>query len=156
MEKIFNESGGKMKVIFTKQPKDIVKTSRKSFKEYIKLEFIRFMAYRGKFEGVFTKEEISDAKKGHLPRWCSVHHILPLSGVKSEVNQFGNLVVLSNKRHEQINKECYDPQLRYLEKMKVGETVVLVVPMFQQVDRASLIKDRPFKVKGYDNARQRD
>ena len=133
-----------MKMVYVKVLPQEVKENRKFYHDHVKHAFVKWCAYQGLFDGVFTKAEIEHAKKrGSLPKDCNIHHIMPLSGnPNSNVNDFTNLVVLHKKTHERINKEVFQPQLKGIDKEPYGTMRVLEIPVFSYVDREGILAER--------------
>lgn len=122
------------RVTYTKVEPSVVKEHRRAFKK-IKESFVKWCAYHRKFDGIFSAAEIAQAKKGHLPKDCDIHHIIPLSGTYDlDVNQFFNLTVLHKSVHKKINKECFQPQLKGIDKLPYGTQIEIDVPVFDMVD----------------------
>lgn len=133
-----------MKMVYVKILPQEVKENRKFYHDHVKHAFVKWCAYQGLFDGVFTKTEIAHAKKrGSLPQDCNIHHIMPLSGnPNSNVNDFTNLVVLHKKTHERINKEVFQPQLKGIDKEPYGTMRVLEIPIYSYVDREGILEER--------------
>ena len=88
-----------VKIIYTKVSADVCKHNRKFYQSHVRKAFIKWCAYQGYFDEVFTKQEIKQAKKGQLPKDCNIHHKIPLSGSNDlMVNDFCNLTVLHKKK----------------------------------------------------------
>lgn len=136
--------------IYTKIEPSVVRENRKFYQKQVRKSFIRWCAYKGYFNNVFSKSEIKQAKKGNIPEWCSIHHMRPLSGEDEGVNSFENLTVISNTEHKRINKTVYLPQLESLNNAPYGTQTVISVPKYDFVDEYSLVKDRPDKLKPYE------
>ena len=133
-----------MKMVYVKVEPQTVKENRKFYHDHVKYAFVKWCAYQGLFEGVFTKAEIKHAKKrGTLPQDCNIHHIMPLSGNPySNVNEFDNLVVLHKSTHMSINKEIFQPQLHGIDKEPYGTMRVIDVPVYNYVDREGIVEER--------------
>lgn len=133
-----------MKMVYVKILPQKVKENRKFYHNHVRHAFVKWCAYKGLFDGVFTKAEIKHAKKrGNLPQDCNIHHIMPLSGnPNSNVNDFTNLVVLHKRTHERINKEVFQPQLKGMDKEPYGTMRVLEIPTYSYVDREGIITER--------------
>lgn len=133
-----------MKMVYVKVLPQTVKENRRFYHDRVKTAFVKWCAYEGFFDGVFTKAEIEHAKKrGSLPQDCNIHHIMPLSGNPySNVNDFSNLVVLHKNTHKDINKTVFQPQLHGMEKEPYGATRVIDVPTYNFVDRKGIAKER--------------
>ena len=103
-----------------------------------------WLAYEGFFSGLFTKKEIKEAKKGHLPKDCNIHHKMRLSGTDDDkfVNSFANLVVIHKRTHERINKEIFQPQLNPIITAPVGTQIEIDIPEFGYVDRRGIAEER--------------
>ena len=133
-----------MKVIYTKVSADTCRKNRNFYKNHVRRAFIAWLAYEGFFNGLFTKKEIKEAKKGKLPPDCNIHHKIPLSGTEDDkyVNSFANLVVIHKKTHERINKEIFQPQLSPIIKAPVGTQIEIEIPEFGYVDRRGIAEER--------------
>lgn len=133
-----------MKMVYVKVLPQTVKENRRFYHDRVKTAFVKWCAYEGLFDGVFTNTEIEHAKKrGSLPQDCNIHHIMPLSGNPySNVNDFSNLVVLHKNTHKDINKTAFQPQLHGMEKEPYGATRVIDVPTYNFVDREGIVKER--------------
>ena len=133
-----------MKMVYVKVLPQTVKENRRFYHDRVKTAFVKWCAYEGLFDGVFTKTEIEHAKKrGSLPQDCNIHHIMPLSGNPySNVNDFSNLVVLHKNTHKHINKTVFQPQLHGMEKEPYGATRVIDIPTYNFVDREGIAKER--------------
>lgn len=133
-----------MKMVYMKIPAKTVKENRKFYHNHVKTSFVKWCAYKGYFDGVFTEQEIELAQsKGKLPQDCNIHHIRPLSGCEySNVNDFTNLVVLHKNTHIRINKEVFQPQLKGIEKEPYGSARVIEVPTYTFVDREGIVEER--------------
>lgn len=133
-----------MKMVYVKVEPQIVKEHRKFYHDHVKHAFVKWCAYQGLFEGVFTKYEIEHAKKhGVLPQDCNIHHIMPLSGNPyNNVNEFDNLVVLHKSTHKRINKEIFQPQLHGIDKEPYGTMRVIDVPVYNYIDREGIVEER--------------
>lgn len=131
-------------MVYVKVEPQAVKENRKFYHDYVKHSFVRWCAYQGLFDGVFTKDEIEHAKKrGTLPQDCNIHHIMPLSGrADSSVNDFDNLVVIHKSTHKRINKEVFQPQLHGIDKEPYGSVRVIDVPVYNYVDREGIVEER--------------
>lgn len=93
--------------------------------EFLRKAKIRIMAYQGKFDGIWTPEEIRAAKlKGNVAHGYTVHHIYPL-GTKEARFDLDNLVVMDRKTHNYLHREVYDPSLR---KCKAGMSCSIWLP----------------------------
>ena len=133
-----------VKVIYTKVSPETCKRNRQFYKNHVRKAFIMWLAYEGFFNGLFTKKEIKEAKKGHLPKDCNIHHKMPLSGTDDDkfVNSFANLVVIHKRTHERINKEIFQPQLNPIITAPVGTQVEIDIPEFGYVDRRGIMEER--------------
>ena len=133
-----------MKVVYEKMLPSVVKENRKFYKDHVKVAFVKWCAYKGYFDGVFTEQEIDLAqRKGHLPKDCDIHHILPLSGCNyTNANDFTNLTVLHKSTHRHINKTIFQPQLKDIEKAPYGTLKVIDIPYYRFVDRAGIVAER--------------
>ena len=133
-----------MKMVYVKVVPQTVKENRKFYHDHVKHAFVKWCAYQGLFEGIFTNAEIEHAKKrGVLPQDCNIHHIMPLSGNPySNVNEFDNLVVLHKSTHKRINKEIFQPQLHGIDKEPYGAMRVIDVPVYNYVDREGIVEER--------------
>lgn len=133
-----------MKVVYEKMLPSVVKENRKFYKDHVKVAFVKWCAYKGYFDGVFTEQEIDLAqRKGHLPKDCDIHHILPLSGCNyTNANDFTNLVVLHKSTHRHINKTIFQPQLKDIEKAPYGTLKVIDIPSYRSVDRDGIVAER--------------
>ena len=133
-----------MEMVYVKVQSHIVKENRKFYHKHVKYAFVKWCAYQGYFDDVFTRQEIKHAKKkGTLPQDCNIHHIMPLSGrADSSVNGFDNLVVLHKSTHERINKEVFQPQLQGIDKEPYGTMRVLDIPTYNYVDRQGILEER--------------
>lgn len=132
-----------VKVIYTKVSADTCRKNRNFYKNHVRKAFIMWLAYEGFFNGLFTKKEIKEAKKGHLPKDLNIHHKMPLSGWDDErVNSFANLVVIHKKTHERINKEVFQPQLNEIITAPVGTQIEIDIPEFGYVDRRGIMEER--------------
>ncbi len=133
-----------MKVIYTKVSADTCRKNRNFYKNHVRRAFIAWLAYEGFFNGLFTKKEIKEAKKGKLPPDCNIHHKIPLSGTEDDkfVNSFANLVVIHKRTHERINKEIFQPQLSPIIKAPVGTQIEIDIPEFGYVDRRGIAEER--------------
>jgi hypothetical protein len=133
-----------IKMVYVKVEPQTVKENRKFYHDCVKHAFVKWCAYQGYFEGVFTRQEIEHAKKnGTLPQDCNIHHIMPLSGNPySNVNDFTNLVVLHKSTHKRINKEVFQPQLQGMDKEPYGAMRVLDIPTYNYVDREGILEER--------------
>lgn len=132
-----------VKRIYTKVSADTCRRNRQFYKNHVRRAFICWLAYEGFFNGLFTKKEIKEAKKGKLPPDCNIHHKMPLSGWDDEkVNSFANLVVIHKKTHERINREIFQPQLNPIIKAPVGTQIEIDIPEFGYVDRRGIAEER--------------
>ena len=133
-----------MKVVYEKMLPSVVKENRKFYKDHVKVAFVKWCAYKGYFDGVFTEQEIDLAqRKGHLPKDCDIHHILPLSGCNyTNANDFTNIAVLHKSTHRHINKTVFQPQLKDIEKAPYGTLKVIDIPYYRFVDRAGIVAER--------------
>ena len=131
-------------MVYVKVEPKVVKENRKFFKNHVKSSFVRWCAYKGYFDGIFTRQEIENAKRGgSLPKDCDIHHIMPLSGCEnSSVNDFSNLAVVHKNTHKHINKMVFQPQLHGIEKEPYGTTRVIDIPTYHYVDREGIARER--------------
>lgn len=90
------------------------KEARVFFKSRVKKAFIKWLYYKG----VLPWKE--------LPSFLDVHHKHPLGGGGS--NEFTNLVIMTRRDHEKMNKEVFDPQLKGIVE---GETREILVPWWK-------------------------
>ena len=135
-----------VKIIYTKVPADVCKHNRKFYQSHVRKAFIKWCAYQGYFDEVFTKQEIKQAKKGQLPKDCNIHHKIPLSGSNDlMVNDFCNLTVLHKKTHEQMNRDIISPQLKAIETAPFGTQIEIDVPAFGYVDVKGIREQRAFR-----------
>lgn len=132
-----------MKIKYTKIEPDLVRQNRNFYKNHVKRAFVAWCAYEGYFNGILTRNEIEQAKKGCLPKDLNVHHKVPLSGSDGLfVNDFENLTVIHRRTHEFINKYVFAPQLRQIQKLPYGSTIELEVPEYDYVDIDGIKKER--------------
>ena len=132
-----------MKVKYTKLFPAMVKTNRNFYKNHVKKAFVAWCAYEGYFDGILSKSEINQAKRGHLPEDLNVHHKIPISGSNDLfVNDFSNLAIIHKKTHEFINKYVFAPQLRQLYSAPFGTEIEIEVPEYDYVDREGIKKER--------------
>lgn len=133
-----------MKMVYVKVLPKTVKENRKFYHDHVKTAFVKWCAYKGYFDGVFTTQEIENAQtKGRLPEDCNIHHIKPLSGCEySNVNDFSNLAVLHKNTHKHINKTVFQTQLEGIEREPYGATRVIDIPYYRFVDRAGIVAER--------------
>jgi hypothetical protein len=133
-----------MKVVYEKMLPAVVKDNRKFYKDHVKTAFVKWCAYKGYFDEVFTKQEIELAqRRGKLPEDCDIHHIVPLSGCNyTDANDFTNLAVLHKSTHKHINKTIFQPQLKDIEKAPYGTMKVIDIPNYTFVDREGIIEER--------------
>lgn len=132
-----------VKRIYTKVSADVCRKNRNFYRNHVRKAFIMWLAYEGFFNGLFTKKEIKEAKRGKLPADCNIHHKMPLSGWDNEaVNGFANLVVIHKKTHERINKEVFQPQLNSIITAPVGTSIEIDIPEFGYVDRRGIAEER--------------
>lgn len=145
-----------VRLLYTKVSADVCRKNRNFYKNHVRRAFIAWLAYEGFFSGVFTKQEIKKAKRGHLPDDCNIHHKLPLSGTDDDelANSFDNLVVIHKKTHEKLNKEVFQPQLNPIIKAPIGTQIELEVPEFGYVDRAGILEERRI-AKSFQKRRER-
>lgn len=130
-------------VNFGKIPNEASKHHRRFFERRVRKMFIKYLAYTNQFDGILAEKEIEEAKCGYLPKDLDVHHIFPLSGSLSEdVNSFTNLSVIHKQTHRQINREIFDPQFRALDKLPVGGSITLRLPLFPPVDGDGILEER--------------
>ena len=103
-----------------------------------------WLAYKGFFDGLFTKNEIRLAKKGQLPKDCNIHHKMPLSGTYDNefVNSFANLTVIHKNTHIRINREIFQPQLNPIMKAPYGTQIEIDIPEYGYVDRRGIMEER--------------
>lgn len=128
-------------IVYTKVLPSVVKEQRRFYKNHVKSAFVRYVAYKGMFDGLLTPVEIAAAKKGHLPKYLDVHHMRPLSSACDEsLNDFTNLTVLHKSTHKYINKTYFQPQLKEIEKAPYGTSIDIVIPVFPMVDRDGIKK----------------
>lgn len=132
-----------MKIKYTKIEPNLVRQNRNFYKNHVKRAFVAWCAYEGYFNGILTRNEIEQAKKGCLPKDLNVHHKVPLSGSDELfVNDFENLTVIHRRTHEFINKYVFAPQLRQIQKLPYGSTIELDVPEYDYVDIDGIKKER--------------
>lgn len=133
-----------VKVIYTKVSADTCRKNRNFYKNHVRKAFIMWLAYKNFFNGIFTKKEIREAKRGRLPPDCNIHHKIPLSGTDDSemVNSFANLVVIHKTTHERINREIFQPQLSQIIKAPIGTQVEIDIPEYGYVDRRGIIEER--------------
>lgn len=132
-----------MRIKYTKIEPDLVRQNRNFYKNHVKRAFVAWCAYEGYFNGILTRNEIEQAKKGCLPKDLNVHHKVPLSGSDELfVNDFENLTVIHRRTHEFINKYVFAPQLRQIQKLPYGSTIELEVPEYGYVDIDGIKKER--------------
>lgn len=103
-----------------------VTSTRHRFRGQFREAFVKFCAYKGYFDDVFSQEQIASARKGKLPSGLTVHHITPIGGGGN--NDFNNLCVISKKFHSFLNKNYFDCALRGLESKPVGYKRKITVP----------------------------
>ena len=133
------------KIVFTKVPPSVSKTSRRFFDRHVRRAFVQYVAYVGLFDGVLTEQEIENAKDGILPKDLDIHHIVPLSGSTSlDINAFTNLTVLHKSTHIHINRKIFEPQLKDLPEGKSRE---IDIPEFEMVDADRIIAIRAEKLR---------
>ena len=131
------------KVSFTKVSPEVSAAHRRFFGRKVRKAFIQYLAYTNCFDGVLSEKEIIEAKKGYLTEDLDVHHILPLAGTNSDdVNSFTNLAVIHKSTHHNINRNVFEPQLRDVSSMAVGEQREIYIPIFEQVDAERIIAIR--------------
>ena len=132
-----------VKIVYTKVPADVCRKNRTFYKNHVRKAFVMWLAYEGYLDGVFTKQEITKAKKGILPEDCNIHHKVPLSGSNDlMVNDFCNLTVLHKNTHEFINKYIFAPQLKPIQNAPFGTEIVIDVPAYGYIDRDGILKER--------------
>ena len=129
----------KIVIKYYKVNADYVRKERKEFKR-IKKGFIKYIACKGYFDKVLTKSEIRKArKKGVIPEYLDIHHIIPLSGGGS--SEFKNLVVVTKSTHKFINKNFFQPQLSRHLNDPLGSVYEIVIPIFNtHVDTGRIIQ----------------
>lgn len=128
------------KVVFTKVSPEESKQNRRFFERHVRRAFVQYLAYSGWFNGVLTDEEIKEAKTGKLPKDLDVHHLIPLSGAQNDdANAFTNLSVIHKSTHLAINRNIFDPQLKDISSMDVGEKRTIWIPVFKPVDAGRII-----------------
>lgn len=94
---------------------------------------VKYLAYLGSFNGVFSPLEIHRAKiDGVLPTGYSVHHIFPLCSKESTFD-LNNMVVIENKAHKFIHDNLITPVLRLC---KEGDSCSVWIP---DMDKNKLI-----------------
>lgn len=141
-----------MKVKYTKVTPDLVRQNRNFYKNRVKKAFVMWCAYEGLFDGVLTKIEIEQAKKGCLPKDLNIHHKIPLSGSDELfVNDFSNLTVLHKNTHEFINKYVFAPQLRQIMNAPFGTEITIDVPEYDYVDINGIKKERSLQKERFFN-----
>lgn len=69
-------------------------------------KYVQWLAYRGKLDGIFSKEIIEDAKKGFVPKDYNVHHRVPLSF--GGENDMSNFVLIEQSVHRMIHTYMLD------------------------------------------------
>ena len=135
-----------MKVKYTKVTPDVVKANRNFFKNHVKRAFIMWCAYEGLLDGVLTRNELSAAKKGSLPKDLNVHHKIPLSGSNELfINDFTNLTIINKKTHEFLNKYVYGPQIKQLLNEPWGTEIYIEIPDYDYVDVEGIQQERKNK-----------
>lgn len=87
------------------------KENRAFFKNRVKKAFLHWLYYKG----VLPWKE--------LPSFLDVHHKHPIGG--GGTNDFSNLVIITKRQHNLINRTVIDPQL---EGIREGETRNIRVP----------------------------
>ena len=147
-----------MRVVYTKIEPHYVKKNRNFYKNHIKRAFVAWCAYEGLFDGVLSRNEIEQAKKGVLPKDLNVHHKVPLSGsMDLFVNDFTNLAIIHKNTHTFINKYVFAPQLRVLYDKPFGTEIVIEVPNYDYVDVDGIKKERMYeKDKFYKRIKKND
>lgn len=133
-----------MRVVYTKVEAEICKRNRQYYKNHVRKAFVMWLAYKGFFDGLFTKNEIRLAKKGQLPKDCNIHHKMPLSGTYDNefVNSFANLTVIHKNTHIRINREIFQPQLNPIMKAPYGTQIEIDIPEYGYVDRRGIMEER--------------
>lgn len=134
-------------VVYTKVAPDVVKKNRTFFKRHVKKAFVKWLAYKGLFNNVLTKQELKAAYKGALPEDLDIHHMMPLSGTDLEyVNSFSNLCVLHKETHKDINRDIFQPQLKQLVNMSYGSSAVINIPIYPLIDVKGIKEKRKLNV----------
>lgn len=135
-------------VVYTKVSPDVVKKNRAFYKSHVKKRFVMWLAYKGFFNNVLTKQELKAAYKGHLPEDLDIHHMMPLSGTDLEyVNSFNNLCVLHKETHKDINRNVFQPQLKPIVNMPYGSSITIDIPIYPSVDVKGIQEKRKLNVK---------
>ncbi len=135
-------------VVFTKVSPEIRKHHRRFFERHVRRMFIKYLAYTNQLDGVLTDREVEEAKLGHLPADLDVHHIFPIAGSSSEdVNSFTNLSVIHKTTHVRINREIFAPQLKVIDRLPEGASILIRLPQFAPVDAEGIVKARDAAAK---------
>ena len=94
---------------------------------------VKYLAYIGSFNGVFSPLEIHRAKTdGVLPNGYSIHHVIPLC-TRETTFDLNNMVVIDNRAHKFIHDCLITPVLKLC---KEGESCSVWIP---DMDRNMLI-----------------
>lgn len=136
-----------MKIIYKKVKPSVCKQNREFYKNHVRRAFIMYVAYEGYLDGVFSKEEIENAKRGILPNDCNIHHKIPLSSTddKDVLHSFSNLTIIHEDTHKYINRYVFQPQLVKICKAPYGTQIEIEVPDFDFVDSVGIIRERQLK-----------
>lgn len=93
--------------------------------EFLRKAKIRIMAYKNAFDGIWTPDEIRQAKlKGNIAKGYNVHHIRPL-GTEESTFDLDNMVVMDRRSHTWLHREIYDPALSLCQ---VGQSCAIWLP----------------------------